>query len=492
MSHPPPDDEPTLVPLPTTQDRNIRALTNVADALSVEQDEASLLGSTLESIVLDLGLLGGAAFVLDEEGQLSLAAENGQPLRDRHALTELARMVAQWERPILREFPQGGWSAATPLQAKDKKLGALAFHAGPEAKPPDREVLRALGRQIAAGLESARLYGELRASADRAEALARINRALSASLDLKAGIAEFARELRSQQAFDRLACGFVNESGDYLEMVSQPEQAGWGLGSVLPVVGSGPGFAVLNDKPVLEADLVGSHRFIEDMRLLDEGVRSYLLLPLRTRGRCVGVLGLAAATPAAFDDAALVRMQPIANAVAMALENLRLLEKTKELSVTDELTPLYNARFFHQMLERELKFVDRYRSTLSIVFMDLDRFKPINDTYGHLRGSRVLREVGFLLREAVRDTDYPARYGGDEFVVVLPQTHERGAQMNLERLQKAIEQHVFLQEEGIDVRIGASAGAATYPSEAQSKEALIRLADERMYKNKEARRTRQA
>lgn len=492
MSHPPPDDEPTLVPLPTTQDRNIRALTNVADALSVEQDEASLLGSTLESIVLDLGLLGGAAFVLDEEGQLSLAAENGQPLRDRHALTELARMVAQWERPILREFPQGGWSAATPLQAKDKKLGALAFHAGPEAKPPDREVLRALGRQIAAGLESARLYGELRASADRAEALARINRALSASLDLKAGIAEFARELRSQQAFDRLACGFVNESGDYLEMVSQPERAGWGLGSVLPVVGSGPGFAVLNDKPVLEADLVGSHRFIEDMRLLDEGVRSYLLLPLRIRGRCVGVLGLAAATPAAFDDAALVRMQPIANAVAMALENLRLLEKTKELSVTDELTPLYNARFFHQMLERELKFVDRYRSTLSIVFMDLDRFKPINDTYGHLRGSRVLREVGFLLREAVRDTDYPARYGGDEFVVVLPQTHERGAQMNLERLQKAIEQHVFLQEEGIDVRIGASAGAATYPSEAQSKEALIRLADERMYKNKEARRTRQA
>src|SRR5262249_41895048 len=123
--------------------------------------------------------------------------------------------------------------------------------------------------------------------------------------------AECARELRSQQTFDRLMCGFVNDSGDYLEIVSEPQGAGWGLGSVLPVVGSGPGFVVLNDKPVLEPELLSNHRFIEDMRLLEEGVRSYLLLPLRTRGRCVGVMGLCAGTPAAFDDAALVRLQPI-------------------------------------------------------------------------------------------------------------------------------------------------------------------------------------
>ena len=494
MSHTPPpdDDEPTLVPLPTTQDRSIRALTSLADALSIERDEESLLHQTLVSIVGDLGLLGGAAFVLDEDEQLYAAVECGEALRDPSALLELARMVAQWDRPIVREFPQGGWSAATPLQAKDKKLGALAFHAGAGVRPPDREVLRALGRQVAAGLESARLYGELRASAERAESLARINRALAAGHDQAEGVAAFARELRAWQAFDRLICGFVNDSGDYLEIVSEPAQAGWGLGAVLPVVGSGPGFAVLNDKPVLEPDLLGSHRFLEDMRLLDEGVRSYLLLPLRTRGRCVGVLGLAANMPVGFDDAALVRMQPVANAVAMALDNLRLIEKTKALSITDDLTPLYNARFFHQMLERELKFVDRYKSVLSIVFLDLDRFKVVNDMYGHLRGSRVLREVGFLLREAVRETDYPARYGGDEFVVVLPQTDENGAQLMAERLQEAVAEHEFLQEEGINVRLGASAGTATYPSEAQSKEALIRLADERMYKNKDGRRASQA
>ena len=125
---------------------------------------------------------------------------------------------------------------------------------------------------------------------------------------------------------------------------------------------------------------------------------------------------------------------------------------------------------------------------LTLIFIDLDRFKPINDRYGHLRGSRMLREVGFLLRSAVRETDYPARYGGDEFVVILPQTDGAAAAVLGEKLRKLIEDHTFLQEEGINARVGMSLGVASYPSEAPSKEALIRLADERMYQDKERRR----
>jgi two-component system cell cycle response regulator len=136
-----------------------------------------------------------------------------------------------------------------------------------------------------------------------------------------------------------------------------------------------------------------------------------------------------------------------------------------------------------------LKLVDRYRSMLSLIFLDLDRFKPINDQFGHLRGSRVLREVGFLLRAAVRETDYPARYGGDEFVVILPQTDGEAAEALAAKLRRLIEEHTFLQEEGINARIGASLGVATYPIEARSKESLIRLADERMYGDKDDRKT---
>jgi diguanylate cyclase (GGDEF)-like protein len=120
--------------------------------------------------------------------------------------------------------------------------------------------------------------------------------------------------------------------------------------------------------------------------------------------------------------------------------------------------------------------------------VDLDRFKPINDQYGHLRGSRTLREVGFLIRAAVRETDYPARYGGDEFVVILPQTDHPAAVAFAEKLRRLIEGHTFLQEEGINARLGVSLGVASYPTDASSKEILVRIADKRMYEDKQARK----
>jgi GGDEF domain-containing protein len=134
-------------------------------------------------------------------------------------------------------------------------------------------------------------------------------------------------------------------------------------------------------------------------------------MPLNSRGRGIGVLALGSRSDGAYDEATLARMEPLADSVALALENVRLFQKTRELSITDEVTPLYNHRFINQIIDRELKLVDRYRSVLTLIFADLDRFKPINDRYGHLRGSRMLREVGFLLRSAVRETDYPAATG---------------------------------------------------------------------------------
>jgi diguanylate cyclase (GGDEF)-like protein len=368
-------------------------------------------------------------------------------------------------------------------------LGVLALHheaAG--GRPPEGELLEALGKQIGTGLDNARLYTELRASSTRLEFLNRISAALTASMDLKTVVPAFAQEIAELQSFDRLACGFVNESGDYIEVTGHPADATWGLGSVLPVVGSGPGLVVLNNEPILQTDLLHAHRFIEDMRLLEEGIRSYVILPLNARGRSIGVLCLGSAQASAYDENTVAHVQPLADSVALAFENVRLFQKTRELSITDDVTPLYNFRFFHQILDRELKLVERYKSVLSLIFVDLDRFKPINDQWGHLRGSRVLREVGFLLRAAVRETDYPARYGGDEFVVILPQTDGQSARFLGEKLRSMIEEHTFLQEEGINARLGVSLGIATFPMDARSKESLIRLADERMYGDKEARR----
>jgi diguanylate cyclase (GGDEF)-like protein len=462
---------------------------SLVEDLTVEREEAGLLRSTLEHVVGGLGLAGGATFLLAPDGGLSPAAAHGLAEPELASCADLARACVETGRPGLTTTDGGGWLAATPLASRQRVLGVLALHdAGSAGRAPEPELLEALGRQIGTGIDNVRLYAEVRGASRRAELLQRITASLASGTDLKSVVPAFAREFWALEPFDRLACGFVNDSGDYIEVTGHPDDATWGLGSVLPVVGSGPGQVVLDNAPVVQPDLLHNHRFIEDMRLLEEGIRSYMLVPLNSRGRSIGVLALGSAQGGAYDTASLERVQPVADSVAVALENVKLFQKTREMSITDEVTPLYNFRFFHQILDRELKLVDRYRSTLSLIFVDLDRFKPINDQFGHLRGSRVLREVGFLLRAAVRETDYPARYGGDEFVVILPQTDAEAANALGEKLRQMIEGHTFLQEEGINARIGCSLGVATYPSDARSKEALIRLADERMYKNKDHRR----
>ena len=470
-------------------DRVLRALVSLIDDLPAERDEAGLLRSALEHVVGSLDLAGAAALTSGEDGGLEESADH-HLAADPAAVRDLALAVVEQGSALVQELPGAGWRAATPLRARQRSLGILVLHEAASLEPSlDREVLEVLGKQVGASLENVRLFAELRASSARAEVLRRITAAASAGSDLGAIVPAFATELRALHPFDRLACGFVNETGDYLEMVSHPEGTSWGLGDVLPVVGSGPGFVALNNRPVLQKDLLTEHRYLEDMRLLEEGLRSYALFPLSSRERAIGVLALGSTVEGAFDETTLARLQPLADAVALAFENVRLFQKTRQLSITDEITPLFNFRYFHQALDRELKLVNRYGSTLSLLFVDLDRFKPINDQYGHLRGSRTLREVGFLIRAAVRETDIPARYGGDEFVVILPQTEGAPAKVLAEKLRRLVEGHTFLQEEGINARLGVSLGVATYPAEATTKEALIRLADKRMYEDKESRRT---
>src|SRR5262245_46010997 len=471
------------------QDRTIRALMLLVDDLTVDSDEEGLLRSTLGHVVGGLGLSGGITFLLGPDGELAPTTSDRLPSADMSATMALAQAASEEERPQVLELAAGGWIAAAPLTTKRRFLGVVTLHdERPDSLAPDLELLEALGKQIGTGLDNVRMYAQLRASSARTEILQRITTMLTSGGDMKTVVPDFAQEFAAIQAFDRLACSFVNESGDYIEVFGHPGEATWGLGSVIPVVGSGPGFVVLNNQPVLQRDLLHSHRFIEDMRLLEEGIRSYVLIPLNSRGRSIGVLCFGSTESGAYDEQTVRNVQSMADTIAIAFENVRLLQRTRELSITDEVTPLYNFRFFHQILDRELKLVDRYKSVLSLIFIDLDRFKPINDLYGHLRGSRVLREVGFLLRAAVRETDYPARYGGDEFVVILPQTDTAAALNFGEKLRRLIEGHTFLQEEGINARLGVSLGIATYPSEAQTKESLIRLADKRMYEDKEVRK----
>ncbi len=168
----------------------------------------------------------------------------------------------------------------------------------------------------------------------------------------------------------------------------------------------------------------------------------------------------------------------------VALENAMLIERAEALSVTDDLTRLYNSRYLNQSLRRETKRAVRTGNTLSLLFIDLDGFKAVNDTYGHLCGSRALVEAAAVIRSCARETDVVARFGGDEFAVILPETAREGAIMVAERVRDRIAAHRFLAADALDVHLTASVGIATLPEVAASAEELVQAADRAMYKVK--------
>jgi len=213
--------------------------------------------------------------------------------------------------------------------------------------------------------------------------------------------------------------------------------------------------------------------------------RSILCAPLVSRGRTIGVVEIINRQGGRFTQADLKILLTLVDPCAIALENAILFQKTEQLTITDDLTRLFNSRYLNVYIGREIKRCKRHGIPLSVIFLDLDGFKKINDQYGHLAGSRTLAEVGGILAEAVRESDILARYGGDEFVVVLPETAPSGALVIAERIRRAIELHTFLEAQGLQAHISASFGISSYPDHALTPEGLIQKADQAMYRVKE-------
>lgn len=208
-------------------------------------------------------------------------------------------------------------------------------------------------------------------------------------------------------------------------------------------------------------------------------IRSAICMPLRSRNRTLGVIQLFNCQLDTLTDYTISFLHVLCDYTAIAIDNARAVERIQELTITDDCTGLYNVRHLYSVLEEYSDAAKHGSTPFSLIFIDIDHFKSINDQHGHLVGSHILKEVGQTLRAGLRRQDMVFRYGGDEFVIVLPGAGKRAAQNVAERILKNMRDQRFGNVLGLEIR--ASFGVATWPEDGGTVHEIIRSADTMMY-----------
>jgi diguanylate cyclase (GGDEF)-like protein len=252
------------------------------------------------------------------------------------------------------------------------------------------------------------------------------------------------------------------------------------------------GWVAQHQKPVIVADAATDQRFFKGVdQRTGFRTRSIIATPLISRGRLLGVVEIMNKSGnAPFNEKDLELLQILADHAAIAIENARLYEKAQRLAITDDLTGLYNSRQCDLFLNEALGRARVAGRPLSVIFLDLDHMKEVDDSYGHLLGGQTLKEVADRIAALVKPPDMASRYGGDEYVLVLPGKGPEAALALAESIRKSIEAEPFLKSNNLACRITASIGIACFPKHGSTSDELLSRADKAMYRVKESGKNR--
>ena len=339
-------------------------------------------------------------------------------------------------------------------------------------------------------MEYERLLADMKRTIAELQVFNEIGKALTSSLDIKEVLGVIMQKISDLLKPTHWSLLLMDPSGRFLEFEVAVGEGSEKLKDVkLPLDEGVVGWVAREAKPLIIDDAHRDERWCKDMdEVTDFQTRAILCAPLVSKDTVLGVIELVNEIPGAFTQSDMRLLNSLADYAAIAIENARNYQRLQEITVTDDVTSLYNSRYLHETLAREFERAQRYNQPFSLIFFDLDHFKNVNDAHGHLAGSRLLSEIGELVKESIRALDVPIRYGGDEFVIVLPQTDKEKAVHVARRMRLSLNEGVFLQGMDLAIRVTASFGVANYPADAQDKEAVLRLADEAMYRVKESTR----
>src|SRR6201996_8708803 len=240
------------------------------------------------------------------------------------------------------------------------------------------------------------------------------------------------------------------------------------------------GWVARHGEPVIVSEPGSDPRFATSHGAAS-AVRSAICIPLRSRDRTLGVIELLNYRASTLTDETMAFLRVLCDYAAIAIQNVRAVERIQELTIIDDWTGLFNSRHLFSVTESEIERSRRFNLPFSLIFIDLDHFKRVNDLHGHLTGSRLLAEIARTIKHNVRGIDSAFRYGGDEFIVLLPQTSKDAAIEVSQRLLHALRETRYLLSEGLELQIMASFGISSYPEDGNSIQEIIGAADEMMY-----------
>jgi len=236
--------------------------------------------------------------------------------------------------------------------------------------------------------------------------------------------------------------------------------------------------------------LVGAGTNLLCSHLTEPAPAASVCLPMIAQGEILGVLHLQSTSPQNFNEATQQLSQTAADSVALALANLKLRESLRQQSIHDPLTGLFNRRYLEVSLERELRRAIRYQSSIGVIMIDIDHFKRFNDGFGHATGDLLLRELGAFLKRCIRGGDIACRYGGEEFLLLLPDASLETAHQRAEQVRQGVKQLHVPHQEGLVGSITLSLGVATFPQHGSTTETLLQFADNALYRAKRDGRDR--
>ena len=479
------------------RNEELRILHRVSESLRTAFD----LKSQMEILRRELkGLLNEVDFALalqdSPDGPLETAVPfEASPAGEKPGTSwvedGLAEFVRQARRPLLVNEDLPGTArrlgvssvddrlrtwCGVPLYFSDGIMGVFAagdFEREHAISQEQFELVQVIADEATSAIENARLFQKERRRSSHLALLNELGQKAASVLNPKELLSSICTQVRTAFGRDMVRIEVVDTAGG--DLVVEAE-AGYGEELLGRRIGHDEGLsgaAAKGNAPVVANSVLRDRRYIA----LHPGVRSALSLPMRYRDSLLGILSLESLREHNFPQQDVLTLQTLADQLAVALHNARAYQTAVEQSITDGLTGLKTHRYFMEELDSEWRRSTRAGRRFSLIMMDLDGFKQVNDRQGHLEGDKVLAAVARLLDARSRQSNVAARYGGDEFAILLPEATTEQAEILAERLRAAVEADAFLRAHGTT----ASFGIATFPDHGPTQEEILRFADSGMY-----------